>query len=116
MSYSYTFNLKDPKSKKPTLIYLRARIKSEGKYLKYSTGEKIHPKNWDSEHQWPIKIKGKSQEAIDINSVINQIGRYGEVFQKICTKLEAQNIDLTVNLIKSEMDFAFKKTSTTHSK
>ena len=111
MSYPYTFNLKDPKSDKPTLIYLRARIKSEGKYLKYSTGEKILHKFWDSEHQWPIKIKGKTREAIEVNSVISQIGRYGEEFQKICTKLEAQNIDLTVNMIKSEMDFAFKKSS-----
>lgn len=111
MSYPYTFNLKDTKSKNPTLIYLRARIKSEGKYLKYSTGEKILPKNWDSENQWPIKLKGKSQEAVRINSVINQIGRYGEEFQKICTKLEAQNIDFSVQMIKAELDYEFKKST-----
>lgn len=111
MSYPYTFNLKDSKSKKPTLIYLRARIKFDGKYLKYSTGEKIHPKNWDSENQWPIKLKGKKKEAVEINSIINQISRYGNRFEKICTKLEAQNIDLTVNMIKAELDYAFKKSS-----
>jgi integrase len=111
MIYSYTFNLKDKNSKKPTLIYLRARIKNEGKYLKYSTGEKIHPKYWDFETQWPKKLKGRTKEAIEINSVINQIGRYGDAFEKVCTVLEAQGIDLTVSLIRGELDYEFKKTS-----
>jgi len=112
MRNPYTFNLKDKHAKNNTLIYLRARIKSEGKYLKYSTGEKINPKNWDPENQWPIKLKGKSTEAIYVNSVINQISRYAKAFDDICTKLNAQNIDLNVNLIRSELDFEFKKSST----
>jgi site-specific recombinase XerD len=112
MKYPYTFNLKDKNSKKPTLIYLRARIKKEGKYLKYSTGEKILPKYWDFEIQWPKKIKGRTKEAVEINSTINQIGRYGDAFEKICTVLEAQQIDLTVSIIKDELDYEFKKTST----
>lgn len=39
------FNLKDPKAKGPTLIYLIFRF--HGKRLKYSTGEKINPKYWN---------------------------------------------------------------------
>lgn len=111
MKYSYTFNLKDKNSSKPTLIYLRARIKSEGKYLKYSTGEKILPEHWDFETQWPKKLKGRTKEAVEINSIINQISRYGDAFEKICTKLEAQSITLTVNLIKGELDYEFKKSN-----
>ncbi len=111
MNYPYTFNLKDKNSKKPTLIYLRASIKREGKYLKYSTGEKILPKDWDFESQFPIKIKGKTKEAVNINSVINQISRYGDVFTNICTKLEAQNFDLSVQIIKAELDYEFKKST-----
>ncbi|APG59021.1 site-specific integrase [Christiangramia salexigens] len=111
MIYPYTFNLKDKNSKKPTLIYLRARIKNEGKYLKYSTGEKILPKYWDFKTQWPIKLKGRTKEATEINSVINQIGRYGDAFEKVYTVLEAQGIDLTVSLIRGELDYEFKKSS-----
>jgi site-specific recombinase XerD len=111
MKYPYTFNLKDKNSNKASLIYLRARIKREGKYLKYSTGEKILPEHWDFETQWPKKIKGRTKEAIEINSIINQISRYGETFEKICTKLEAQNIELNVNLIKGELDYEFKKST-----
>ncbi|MEM0519663.1 site-specific integrase [Aequorivita flava] len=109
MNYSYTFNLKSPNDDKPSLIYLRASIKGEKKYLKYSTGEKIHPKYWSSENQFPIKIKGRSTEAIQINSVINQLSRYAESFQLICSRLEAENITLKADLIKEELDYQFKK-------
>ncbi|UAB80971.1 tyrosine-type recombinase/integrase [Marixanthomonas sp. SCSIO 43207] len=112
MNYSYTFNLKDPNSTKPTLIYLRARIKAENKYLKYSTGEKIEPKNWDKELQFPKKIKGRTTKAIQVNSIINQLSRYGEAFQLICSKIEAEGTELTVNLIKAELDYQFKKFTT----
>ncbi len=109
MNYSYTFNLKNPKGDKPSLIYLRASIKGEKKYLKYSTGEKILPKHWSLENQFPIKIKGKSTDAIQINSVINQLTRYAESFQLICSRLEAENVALKADLIKSELDYHFKK-------
>jgi integrase len=111
MNYSYTFNLKTPNKKGLSLIYLRASIKSSNKYLKYSTGEKIDPKNWNFENQFPKKIKGKSTEAVQINSVINQLSRYSEKFQMICSKIEAQNLDLDVDLIRSDLDYEFKKTS-----
>jgi len=111
MNYSYTFNLKDTKKNSPTLIYLRASIKGANKYLKYSTGEKIHPKHWDFDNQFPVKLKGKSTEAMQINSVINQLSRYGEAFQLICTKIEAQNLDLDVDLIRADLDYEFKKAS-----
>lgn len=111
MNYSYTFNLKEPNSKQETLIYLRARIKNENKYLKYSTGEKINPKHWDFESQFPRKLPGRSSKAIQVNAVIRQLSRYEEAFQLICAKLEADDTDPTVSLIKSELDYKFKKSS-----
>ncbi|GGD98948.1 tyrosine-type recombinase/integrase [Planktosalinus lacus] len=111
MAYNCTFNLKDPSSKKPTLIYLRASIKSQNKYLKYSTGEKIHPKLWDAESKFPIKQKGKTKEAIEVNSIISQLSRYEEQFQLICRTLELQNKPLTVEVIRKELDIEFKKYS-----
>ncbi|MAL60635.1 MAG: integrase [Flavobacteriaceae bacterium] len=111
MEYSYSFNLKDTKSKKATLIYLRASIRDENKYLKYSTGEKILPSDWDFETQFPKRINGKTSKAIHINSVINQLSSYGESFQLICTKLKSDGQELTVDQIKKELDYKLKKTS-----
>ncbi|MCH2488575.1 MAG: site-specific integrase [Flavobacteriales bacterium] len=108
MNYSYTFNLKEPKADRPTPIFLRASI-SDGRYLKYSTGEKIHPKHWNFEDQFPIKLRGRSTLAIQINSTIMQLSRYAEKFQLICAKLDSQGIPLSVELIKKELDYEFKK-------
>lgn len=108
MNYSYTFNLKEPRASKNTSIFLRASINGS-KYLKYSTGEKINPSDWDFENQFPKKIKGRTTKAIQNNSTINQLSRYGETFQLICSKLEAQDIELSVDLIKRELDYTFKK-------
>lgn len=81
MSYSCTFNLKEPKSNRPTLIYLRAYFKNEGKYLKYSTGETIHPKHWNNENKFPERMAGRSNLAVQINSIITQLSRYSDTFQ-----------------------------------
>jgi hypothetical protein len=111
MNYSFTFNLKSPKSKKESLIYLRASVKEENKYLKYSTGEKINPKDWDSINQFPLRNKGKTTKAIQINSIINQLSRYGEAFQLVCTKIESEGQNLSVDRIRKELDYKFKKVS-----
>lgn len=111
MNYSYTFNLKEPKSDKDTLIYLRASIRDENKYLKYSTGEKIHPKFWSQESKFPKRVSGRSAEAVKVNSIITQISRYGEAFQLICSKLDADQTALSVQRIKSELDYKFKKST-----
>lgn len=111
MLYSYTFNLKNPKADGPTLIYLRANIRAEGKYLKYSTGESIHPKDWDNKKKFPIKVKGRSALAVKINSIINQLTRYEDQFQLICNRIESQGDIITVKLLKQELDYEFKKSS-----
>src|SRR5689334_5922414 len=45
-----TFVLKEPSSKEPSLVYLLFRF--NGQRLKYSTGQKIHPKFWNEETQF----------------------------------------------------------------
>lgn len=47
------FFLKEPNSKQPTLIYLRFIF--NGQVLKFSTGEKIRPKQWNSDNQRAAK-------------------------------------------------------------
>ena len=50
-----TFNLKEPNSKSETLIYLIFRYNNSK--LKYSTGQKIHPKYWNAETQLVREVK-----------------------------------------------------------
>jgi hypothetical protein len=44
-----TFVLKEPKATEPTLVYLLFHFNSTK--LKYSTSQKILPKNWNGEKQ-----------------------------------------------------------------
>lgn len=43
------FNLREPKAKKPTNIYLVVNI--EGKHIKFATGVKIYPEQWNKKKQ-----------------------------------------------------------------
>ena len=49
-----TFNLKDKNKDGLTLIYLKAYFKNEEKRFVYSTGESIHPEEWDFKIDNPI--------------------------------------------------------------
>jgi len=109
MSYSCTFNLKEPKSNRPTLIYLRAYFKNEGKYLKYSTGETIHPKHWNNENKFPERMAGRSNLAVQINSIITQLSRYSDTFQMICGRLELQGDAVSLAAVRKELNYEFKK-------
>ena len=52
------FYLKEPKSKKPTPIYILIYINSEKKQLKYSTGLKINPVDWNFKSRMPLAKRG----------------------------------------------------------
>ena len=65
------YYLKDPQADKQTLIYLMFRYK--GKTLKYSTGESIHPKFWNSNLQ-RAKETAKFPEYPDLNHFLNKLG------------------------------------------
>ena len=49
------FLLRDPNDKKPTSIYCHLRFNNDR--IVFTTGEKIHPKEWDSEKQRAINSK-----------------------------------------------------------
>jgi len=57
-----TFILKDPSAEAPTLIYLTHYF--NGKRLKISTGEKIHPKAWNQEKCRP-RANGPAGEKLN---------------------------------------------------
>lgn len=44
-----TFNLREPKGKKPTNIYFVVRV--DGKQVKLATGVKVYPNHWNKDKQ-----------------------------------------------------------------
>lgn len=65
-----TFVLKEPNSKKETLIYLLYRF--NGAKLKYSTAQKINPKNWNFEKQ-RVKELRSFREFETINFLLGEL-------------------------------------------
>jgi integrase len=64
------FILKEPKSDKETLVYLQYHF--DYKKLKWSTGEKIHPKNWNVDKQRAKSIKTFIEHP-EFNTRLNNI-------------------------------------------
>jgi integrase len=64
------FNLKAPKSKTETLIFMVFRYR--GKRLLYSTSLTIHPKDWNSKTQRPLDLERRS----DLWSIRRQLDDY----------------------------------------
>ena len=68
MISTFNFYLKEPKSGAPTLIYLFCSF--GGNRLKYSTGEKIHPLDWNEKNQ---KAKKSFVGYYSINGYLEKI-------------------------------------------
>ena len=108
---NHTFNLKEPSSKKETLIFLRARFPAESKYLKYSTGESIHPKYWDKENKMPTTLKGRTMQAVKNRDIQMQLVRYQTEFHRIISQIALHDSELSIADVKNKLDLAFKKTA-----
>lgn len=65
------FILKD-KSEKETLIYLTIRINK--KRVKWSTGEKVNPKNWNLEARRAI-VRARNLEAVELNERLDRYAK-----------------------------------------
>ncbi len=62
------FYLKESNAKTDTLIYLF--FSYEGNRLKYSTGEVVNPKNWNSERQ---RVKKGAKGSFEINNLLDNL-------------------------------------------
>lgn len=102
-----TFYLKEPNSKKESLIYFSCYFKEEGKKFVYSTGERILPAHWDQEGRIPT-TKGKSKAA-NRGVIKGQLDRYSAVFNEIRNRCLSMQVDFTSRLLKKEFDEKFKK-------
>ncbi|WP_428740871.1 tyrosine-type recombinase/integrase [Tenacibaculum sp.] len=104
-----TFNLKDKKKDGLTLIYLKAYFKKEGKRFVYSTGESIHPKEWDFKNRQPNNLTGRTSQADSHRTIKRQLDRYSNLFLLITETYKNTNQELTVEKIRQEFDKEFKR-------
>ncbi len=104
----YTFKLKEPKSDKETLILFSCYFKDENKKFIYSTGEKIHPKYWDTVNKFPFmngKNKAEFSESIKI-----QLDRYSKLMTTTESERKKINEPFTAGTLKKVFDEEFKRT------
>ncbi|WP_373941012.1 phage integrase SAM-like domain-containing protein [Polaribacter sejongensis] len=106
---NYSFRLKYPNLDKESLIYFTASFKDEGKTFVYSTGEKIHPKDWDFDNKRPTNLSGRKKDA-ELRRVIDtQLSRYSNFFIELISRYKTINENLTIETTKDEFNVEFKK-------
>jgi integrase len=103
----YTFNLKEPKSDKETLILFSCYFKNENKKFVFSTGEKIMPENWDFENRFPF-LNGKKKSKF-VQSIRLQMNRYSDLFLETESLYKRINEPFTSKNLKKVFDEEFKK-------
>lgn len=104
-----TFNLKDKNKEGTTLIYLKAYFKKEGKRFVYSTGESIHPKEWDFKNRQPNNLTGRTSKADSHRTIKRQLDRYSNLFMLVTETYKNTNQELTVEKVRQEFDKEFKR-------
>ncbi len=102
-----TFYLKQPNSKKDSLIYFSCYFKYQEKKFVYSTGEKVDPQNWDFENK-RVYTKGKNK-TIKGSGINIQLNRYIDCFETLETNCKTTKIDFTPQKLKKTFDEEFKK-------
>ena len=102
------FNLRQPKSMKPTNVY--CVVKVDGKQLKLPIGCKVAPYYWDKKKQQPIINNGMSeaekQNILNVLNVLNVV-KFGflNYFSYICNtdELTSEKVkDLIINLLDND--------------
>jgi len=105
-----TFNLKEPKGDKETLILFSSYFKNEGRKFVYSTGEYIHPKEWDFTNRQPNNTSGRSGNSEKHRSIQRQLNRYSNHFSDLIQNYKLANRDIMISSIKDDFDIEFKRT------
>jgi integrase len=86
-----TFVLKEPTSKEETLVYLLYRF--NGSKLKYSTGQKIKPRYWNSETQRAREVRAFGYS--EFNTLLNNLeAEVNEAYRKLINDRKVPTPDL----------------------
>ena len=111
-----TFNLKEPKKDKESLILFSSYFKNEGRKFVYSTGEYIHPNDWDFENKQPKNLNGRTEKANKQRGIKRQLDRYSNFFSDIIQSYKLSNREIIISDIKDDFDIEFKRTKSISSK
>lgn len=103
----YTFKLKEPRGTKETLILFSCFFKDENKKFIYSTGEKIHPTNWDIQNKFPF-LNGKNKAPF-VESIKIQLNRYSDLMQITESERKKINEPFTAETLRKVFDEEFKR-------
>lgn len=106
----YTFNLKEPNKGGETSIRFVAYFKNEGKKFIYSTGEVIHPNEWDFKNIQPNNLTGRTSKAELQRTLKRQLDRYSNLFTEIVNRYKNSNQEITIESVRNEFDKEFKRT------
>ncbi|CAL2085202.1 tyrosine-type recombinase/integrase [Tenacibaculum sp. 190524A02b] len=113
---TYSFFLRKPKDDKETLILLSSYFKTEKKKFVYSTGETIHPNEWDFDNRQPNSLIGRSSKSVNHRSIKLQLDRYANFFTYITDLYKNTNQEITREKIRKEFDKEFKKVAVSKNK
>jgi len=99
------FYLERPKHKK-SAIKLRYYVKKQQKYLQYSTGISIDPKNWNKENRMPKAKAGAA--GFELKQITSQLNRYVEELHISINNIEAEDKPVTREELKKRLNQRFK--------
>jgi integrase len=111
-----TFNIKEPNKDKESLILFSAYFKNEGRKFVYSTGEKIHPNDWNFDNREPKNLNGRTDEANKHRALKRQLNRYSNFFSDTIQNYKLANRDIIISDIKDNFDTQFKRAKAISSK
>jgi len=100
------FFLKEPNGDKLTPIYLIFYLKTQKKNFKYSTGQAVHPVNWNSKSRMPIAKRGAS--GADLKHLSSMLSMYSDFLEENIREFEKLNKPLTREILKKLFDEKFK--------
>ena len=78
------------------LILFSAYFKEEGKKFVYSTGEIIHPSDWDFKSIQPNNLNGRTAKAEVLRTIKRQLDRYSNFFIEITNRYRNSNQEITI--------------------
>ena len=98
------FSLKEKNAERATLIFLNYNYK--GIRFKYSTGEKIHPDDWDEDNYRTYAERKRT----DLQFTQRMLDMIEKEFEQVIFYLKYHNIEITKENLKHELDTRLNKT------
>ena len=100
------FYLKEPNEGKDTIIIIQYYISDEKKLFKYSTGEFIHPNDWDFNARLPKTRKGA--EGVRLRKITAYIMQYNDLLVTLIDNYKLNGERITREKLKGAFDKHFK--------